>query len=180
MFSFIKYLVIGLLVLIGVVCGAGLLAPKSFLVTRSVEVGQSPGRIYEVVRHVRAQDEFGVWARMDPDMAVTETGTDGEIGYVRHWRSEIVGNGSQEIVGLIPGERVDFLLTFNEPFASTADSWFQLDPLPDGGTRISWGLEGQVPYPFNAFLLVFDPAELMGDDLGRGLDLLRETLSVAD
>ena len=51
------------------------------------------------------------------------TGTDGTVGFISAWESDIknVGSGEQEILNIVEGERLGYEIRFLKPFKLT--SW---------------------------------------------------------
>jgi hypothetical protein len=60
---------------------------------------------------------------MDPNMKTEFRGSDGTEGFISAWESDNknVGQGEQEILKIVNGERVDYEIRFIKPFKST--SW---------------------------------------------------------
>ena len=153
--KWIKRLFLLILALIGIVLIVGLFAPKKFHIERSVEVSLPKDSVYNYLKFLKNQDHFSVWARKDPKMKKTYTGTDGIVGFVSAWESkdENVGTGSMELVKLTPGERIDMHLRFKVPFENEDDAYFETSSINTTKTRVIWGFDGQSPVSYTHLTL---------------------------
>jgi effector-binding domain-containing protein len=149
---------------------SGLFVKKEYRVERSVVINAPANVVMEQVRSLKNMQQWSPWAEMDPEMKVTYSGTDGEVGSSTSWTGEEVGSGKQEVT-LITGNRVETHLTFIEPWESESDAYIQLDPESENRVKVSWGLTGSNPYPFNVMGLFMDG--MMGKDFERGLGKLK-------
>ena len=72
---------------------------KEYSVERSMAISRSKQEVFEYVRYLKNQDQFSVWAKIDPAMKKEYRGTDGTVGFVSGWASENkqAGRGKQEI-----------------------------------------------------------------------------------
>ena len=153
-------------------------SPKKYDVVRYVNIETTSKYVFGYIKYLKNQDNFSVWAEMDPNTQKTYTGVDGTIGFVSAWKSnkKDVGQGEQEIKNIIQGKRVDFELRFNEPFESTAQAYITTEAISPMETRVVWGCYGSMPYPMNLMLLFMDMDEMLGSDLATGLENLKQLL----
>ena len=100
-------------------------------------------------------------------------GEDGTMGAISHWAgNEDVGAGYQTVKSLEPNERMETTLHFLEPYESEAETYIILEEI-EGGTKVSWGFETIMPYPFNVMSLFTDLDQIVGPDFSYGLELLK-------
>ncbi|NCX95533.1 MAG: polyketide cyclase, partial [Chitinophagia bacterium] len=128
---------------------------------------------------LKNQDNFSRWAKMDPNMKKTYTGTDGTVGFISAWdsKSDSVGTGEQEIKKITPNERVDFELRFKKPFEATNNAYLALADANNGtATEITWGFDGKMSYPMNLMLIGGNMDKMIGDDFQTGLNNLKQIL----
>lgn len=153
-------------------------SPKKYDVVRYVNIDTSSQFVFDYIKFLKNQDNFSVWAEMDPTTEKTFTGVDGTVGFVSAWKSnnKDVGQGEQEIKNIIPGKRVDFELRFIEPFQSTDQAYITTEAISDSETKVVWGFYGSMPYPMNLMLLFMDMDEMLGSDLATGLENLKQIL----
>jgi hypothetical protein len=149
---------------------------KSYSAQAEVVIDRPYSEVYGYVKLLKNQDEFSVWAKMDPEMEKTYRGTDGEVGFVSAWKSENpdVGRGEQEIKA-ISANRIDYELRFLAPWESTSPGYITFDDM-DGKTKVVWVFEGNMPYPMNLMMLMYNIEEMIRTDLQTGLDNLKALL----
>ena len=72
----------------------GLIAPKSYEVSRSIDIKQNIYKTFEYLKSLKKQDEWSPWGKRDPKMKKEFTGTDGEVGAISKWEgNKEVGSG---------------------------------------------------------------------------------------
>jgi len=171
----IVFVSVGLIALLLV---TALFVNKEYAVVRQVIINKPKPLVFEHVRYLRNQDNFSVWAKMDPDMKKEYRGIDGTIGAVSAWDSKVknVGKGEQEIMKISYGERLDVELRFIKPFKSTGYAYMITENVSDNQTKVIWGFTGKIPYPMNLMLVCMNMEKMLGKDLEKGLGNLKATL----
>ena len=172
------YLGLGVIIIIGLALIVGLFVKKEYSVERSVAISRSKQDIFEYARYLKNQDQFSVWAKIDPAMKKEYRGTDGTVGFVSGWSSENkqAGRGEQEIVKITDGERIDYVIMFFEPMKSTDNAYLSFNSVNDTTTDVQWGFYGKMKYPMNLMLLVMDMDAMLGKDLEGGLTNLKKIM----
>ncbi len=157
---------------------AALFLPKDFNVVRSVEISKNKTEVFDYVKLLKNQDDFSVWMKRDPNVTKTYKGEDGTVGFMSSWESdkEDVGHGEQEIVKIDDGKRIDYALRFKKPQEMESTAYMTTENAGDASTKVSWGFEFSVPYPFNFFMVFSDMEKELGPDLQQGLDNMKEIL----
>lgn len=174
--------VLGLFIggLVALVLVVAAFSKKNYAVERSVVIAKSKAEVFGYVKFLKNQDNFSVWAKMDPDMKKTYRGTDGAVGFVSAWESkkDDVGTGEQEIKKIAEGNRIDYELRFIKPFEATSPAYlaFADADAADGKTKVSWGMSGRMGYPMNIMLLFMNMEEMIGKDFDTGLANLKNIL----
>ncbi len=174
----IKRIAIVLFVLVLIFLVAGLFMEKDFKVTRSVELDEPVQEVYDYVKMLKNQDEFAVWMKMDPNVKKTYTGTDGEVGFISAWSSEVenVGVGEQEITKMIPNQRIDYAMRFKKPMESEGFAAMIFKSTSENCTHLDWSFSGSMPYPLNVMMPFMDMDGNLGPQLQKGLDNLKVIL----
>jgi hypothetical protein len=157
-------------------------APTSFAVEREVTINRPKSEVFAYVKQLRTQNDWGPWFKKEPGMHQEHRGTDGEVGFVSYWKgsTDEVGEGEQEIMRIVEGERVDTQLRFLRPFESKADAYLITEDASEGQTRVKWGFTGDMPRPMNLLLLVMDMDAEVGKDFEEGLASLKVILENRD
>lgn len=176
--KFLRKLLFVLLTIVVIFLVIPLFVDSDFKVSRSVTVSAPKMVVFDYLKHLKNQEEYGVWNNIDPDMKKSYEGTDGEVGFTYTWDSqnEDVGAGEQEIVAINEYDKIEYELRFKRPWESTNKAWFDIEGNNET-TTITWSISGRVPYPFNFFNLFIDMEELIGKDLEEGLDNLESEIN---
>jgi hypothetical protein len=174
----VKKILFGLLAIIAFSLLIALFLPKKYAVEREIIIDSPKDSVFTYVKHLKNQDDFSVWAKIDPAMKKKFTGTDGTVGAISAWESQDknVGIGEQEITKITEGERIDFELRFKVPFESTDNAFMITKSLSSNQTKVIWGFNGAMPYPMNLMLPIMDMDEMLGKDLETGLKNLKFNL----
>lgn len=163
----ILLVITGLIALLLIVA---LFVPKDFQSERQIVINKPPAEVFSFIKYVKNQDQFGVWQLSDPNMKKSYEGTDGSLGFKYSWDSEKLGKGSQTIINIAEGQRVDTQLDFG--FGDPAQAYFVVEEQGPTQTKVTWGLKGHSPYPLNIRGLFFD----VGKDFEEGLQNLKRVL----
>ena len=173
--NIIKKIFFGLLVIIALALIIALFMPKEYAVEREITINKPVDSVFNYVKYLKNQNEFSVWANIDPNMKSTFTGTDGAVGAISSWESKVkeVGIGEQEITKINEGKRLDFELRFKEPMNDTAMGFMSTEMISDNQTKVKWGINGLIPYPINLMLPFMKMDDMIGNDLQKGLENLK-------
>lgn len=168
----LKGILITLGLLVALVLLTALFVKKEVSAEAEIVIQRAQMEVYDYIRHLKNQEIYGTWYQMDPDMDIRHSGTDGTVGFTTFWEDDRMGEGSQRIVNLIPGERMDTKLRFVEPIESEMESYMITTAVNPNETKVIWGMRGRTPYPFNLLNLFMD----YGKDFREGLQNLKGIL----
>ena len=174
----LKKLLLFVLVIIALPFVVALFVDKTYSVTTQVIIDKPVTQVFAYVKQLKNQDNFSVWAQMDPAMEKHYRGTDGTVGFVAGWQSdkEDVGAGEQEIMRIDEGKRIDYELRFFRPFESTDLAFMETQALSANQTQVIWGFDGHLDYPMNLMFLFMDFEGMISNDLNQGLNQLKTVL----
>ncbi|TWO83765.1 polyketide cyclase [Shewanella algae] len=172
---FIKTLFILLALTVAVPLIAALFVKSDYQVTTNVVINRPVAEVYDYVKYLKNQDNFSIWAKMDPAMKRSYRGVDGTVGFVSAWKSDNpeVGQGEQEIVAMETNKRIDYELRFLTPFEATEPAYMLFEPYEGNRTNLSWSFKGHLDYPTNLMFLFVDFETMIATDLLRGLSNLK-------
>ncbi len=153
----------------------GLFTKKDYSAGREVIINKSKALVFDYLRLLKNQNKWSVWGSMDPNMKTRFTGTDGTVGFISAWESDIknVGSGEQEILNIVEGERLDYEIRFLKPFKSTSWAYITTSAINDNQTRVHWGFNGKMKYPSNLTLVFMNMEKMIGNDFEKGLHKLK-------
>lgn len=171
----LKYLLLIVASLVALFFIAGLMVSKHYSCVRSVTINKPNQEVFDYVKYLQNQDNYSKWAKMDPAMKKSFTGTDAMPGATASWEgNKDVGKGEQEIKSITEGSRIDYELRFEKPMKSVAQSFMTTEAVGETSTKVSWGITGESPYPWNVMNLFMD--KMLGGDLETGLNNLKTLL----
>lgn len=175
-----KKMIVGILVGVAAVVAipltAALFINKDYKIEREVVINKPKTEVFNFVKHLRNQEKFSKWVMQDPNQKTNFRGTDGEVGFVYAWDSEMssAGKGEQEIKALKDGENIDIEIRFERPFKNTARTPITLEQVGDNQTKVRWAMVGRSEYPMNFMTAIFSGG--LGKDLQTSLNNLKSIL----
>ncbi|MEP2687283.1 SRPBCC family protein [Maribacter dokdonensis] len=165
-------------VLVALVVLLALIAPKTYHVSRSVILDHDPVKVWPHLKFLKKQQEWSPWAKKDPNMELTFTGVDGEIGAISHWNgNKDVGEGEQEITKIKEGERIEQDLRFFKPYKSQSDCYMNLEAVDGTKSKVTWGFSGKNKFPMSIMMLFMSMDKMVGKDFEQGLQNLKNNLN---
>lgn len=174
----LKKLLFVVLTLAGIILLAALFVDGKYSVVKEIEINKPKIEVFNYIKHLQNQDEYSVWANMDPAMKKSYKGVDGEVGFISAWESndENVGKGEQEIIAIDEGNKIDFELRFELPFKTTDQAYMSTSKISENKTNVIWAFNGEMSYPTNLMLLFMDMENILGSNLEKGLSNLKLVL----
>lgn len=166
----LKKIGVVLLIIITIPLIVALFVPKTFNSEREIVIDKPKQEVFNYIKFLKNQENFGVWYKMDSTMTKTYEGTDGTVGFIYKWKGDKMGEGKQTITNITEGEKVESDLDFG--FGEPAQAYFSVKAQSTTQTLVKWGISGETPYPFNFMSLFFD----MGKDFEQGLINLKDIL----
>lgn len=83
----IKRIILIVILIISIVLIAAYFMPKDYAVEREITINKPVDSVFNYVRYLKNQNDFSVWANIDPKMKSTYTGTDGSVGAISAWET---------------------------------------------------------------------------------------------
>lgn len=165
------YIIMGLAIIVLIL---HMIAPKSYEVTRKIEVNRSQQEVFNSLRSLQQQDKWSPWMNRDPKIQIEYHGVDGEIGSYTHWKgNKEVGEGEQEIKVIDEPNRIETELRFIKPWEITNKGYFQLRETATG-TEVTWGFTGTNKFPFTIMMVFMDMDKAIGKDFEEGLSNFKQ------
>lgn len=147
---------------------------KDFEIERSIVIEKSADSLFNYLKYSEHSREYSKWVMADPDLRIMRNGIDGETGFIFAWDSDNnqVGRGEQEIIELIPSQKIGYEIRFTKPFKSVAHTQFQLKPITENQTEVTWAFQSSMNYPMN-FMLLLKMDKMLANDLAISLENLK-------
>jgi hypothetical protein len=152
----------------------------AFIVTTAFEhkaeivINKPKEIVFEYLKSIKKQNDWSVWAQMDPNMKQEFTGTDCTVGFISAWDGKKSGKGAQEIKKITAGERIDIELRFERPFKVTNTVYFTTTTVEGDKTKVEWVMYGNSMRPFNLIFPLMVGSLLK--DFNKGLSNLKALL----
>ena len=174
MISTLLYILGGAILLVSFL---GLIAPKTYNISRSIQINKPLPKVFEYIKFLKNQDQWSPWTKKDPEMIQTFTGVDGAVGAISAWKgNKDVGEGEQELLKIIPNELVQSELRFIKPYKSTSNAYLKVEKVLPEVTTVEWGFSGDYKFPISIFMIFMNMDKAVGKDFEAGLADLKQLL----
>jgi len=152
--------------------------PDQYAIEASIVINRPVEKVFEFIRYLRHADRYNKWTMVDRNLKRSFLGTDGTVGFVSSWDSELnqVGKGEQEIIGLQEGTRVDYEIRFEKPFENISYAYISTVGLSDTRTEVQWVFKGRRKLLMKLFHLVFNLQKTVARDLTESLNNLKRVM----
>jgi hypothetical protein len=152
--------------------------PSSFHVERSARMAAPPEVVFPFINDFHRWPSWSPWEKLDPNMQREYSGEPQGKGAAYDWSgNDDVGKGSMRIIESQPPSTVAIALEFKEPWQATNATLFSVSP-DGGGSRVTWGMDGESNFMFKAMGLFMNLDEMVGKDFEAGLDNLSRVTEV--
>ncbi len=142
---------------------------KEYKVERSIDINIPSYVVYGEVTDLQTWQHWGVWWKNDTTIVTEYSGARYGDDSKMSWTG-IDGKGSLEITAVSFADSIDTELNF-EGMPPAYGSW-KFETLENGMTKVTWGMEGEMPF-FTRFLTLFFDG-MLGADFEAGLLSLKE------
>lgn len=152
--------------------------PDQYSIEASTTINRPVEKVFDYIKYLRHADRYNKWTMIDRNIKRSFLGTDGTVGFVSSWDSEMkqVGKGEQEIIGLEEGSRVDYEIRFEKPFQNISYAYISTIGLSDSRTEVSWVFKGKRNLVMKLFHLVFNLQKTLSKDLYESLANLKRIM----
>ena len=165
----LKFILIGLAVIIVALAVVVAMQPDDFRVTRSTTMSAPAAVAFAQVNDLHKWEAWNPWQKKDPAMKMTYSGPPAGPGASYSWAgNNEVGEGRMTITESRPGELVRLKLEFMKPFAATNSADFTFKPEGDK-TAVTWSMEGKNNFLAKALHLVMNMDKMVGGEFAKGL-----------
>jgi effector-binding domain-containing protein len=147
---FLKWLLIVVLVLAGLVLVVPLLLPAEVEVTAETDVSVSPEQVFHNVATYTDREKWDPWLETEPEAEVTIVPAENYIGSTYSWNGEKIGKGRMEVDSVIFGKYIGAKIWFGD-FPDPYSVEWHLVP-KDEGTHVTWTFFSKGKYPFGKLM----------------------------
>jgi hypothetical protein len=151
--------------------------PDNFRISRSTVIDAAPEVVFRHINDFHNWVDWSPWAKLDPNMKAEYGGTPQGYGAIYSWSGDKqVGVGRMEIVESRQGERVRIKLEFKKPFKANNDVQFDLKPLGENSTEVTWAMSGHHEFMGKAMYKFMNVDKALGAQFDRGLAELKRVV----
>lgn len=170
----LKFLLYIALILVGLLCLIGAFAKKDFHIERAALIKAPKQVVFDQVRYFSNFQIWSPWSGLDPRMHVSMEGMDGTPGCVYRWEgNKAAGQGSITIRS-VDSSLIKTDVQILKPFGTMGNSFYSINEADGGGTKVVWGFDMKMPFPFNALAMFTDLNKAFGPDYEKGLIQLQK------
>lgn len=158
----------------------GLILPTKTQLQRSVTVAATAAETFAYLENMRNFNNWSPWHALDPDTRYEFSGPESGVGAKMAWASddEHVGQGSQEITNVVPGERIDVALDFVD--MGTASASYLVSDAGEGKSTVVWAFEEDHGWSLTGRYMGFFMLDyFLGPMYEQGLASLKQQLEAA-
>ncbi len=175
----LKFILIGLAVIIAVVAVTVAMQPDDFRVTRSATVSAPAAAVFAQVNDLQKWEAWNPWQKKDPAMKLTFSGPPAGPGASYSWAgNNEVGEGRLTITESRPGKLVRLKLEFMKPFSATNTAEFTFKPEGER-TNVTWAMQGNNNFFAKALHLVMNMDKMVGGEFEKGLVDMKAAVEAA-
>ena len=84
----LKKILLVVAIIIAIPLIVALFVKNEYAVERKIVINRPKGEVFNYLKHLKNQDNYSKWVRMDPNMKKDYKGTDGTVGFTSYWDSE--------------------------------------------------------------------------------------------
>jgi uncharacterized protein YndB with AHSA1/START domain len=151
--------------------------PDNFRISRSTVIDAAPEVVFRHINDFHNWVDWSPWAKLDPNMKAEYGGTPQGYGAIYSWSGDKqVGVGRMEIVESRQGERIRIKLEFKKPFKAKNDVQFDLKPLGENSTEVTWAMSGHHEFMGKAMYKFMNVDKALGAQFDRGLAELKRVV----
>jgi uncharacterized protein YndB with AHSA1/START domain len=173
----LKLIGLGVVLLVGGVLLFAAMRPDSFRVQRTASIKAPPEKIFPLINDLQRFNTWNPFDKKDPHLKGTYSGAASGPGAAYAFEgNKDVGRGSIEIIDSVPASEVRMTLHMLAPMEARNVVEFSLKP--EGGeagqsTRVTWAIQGPVPFFAKIFGIFCDMDGMIGKDFENGLSDLK-------
>lgn len=153
----LKGIFIAILGLAAVYLIACFFTPNKIQVEKSISIKAPADLIYATATDFHTWDNWSSWNLMDSNLQSQYSEETGTVGAWTSWKSEVVGNGRQEITEVKEPNYAKFALNF-ESWSDTSYSVLQIEEVGTDSSRVIYSMDGaEMPFYWGPVILVMNP-----------------------
>ncbi len=157
---------------------AAFFSPSQWSIQAEAVINKPKQEVFDYIKILKNSEHFNKWVMTDPKMKKEFKGIDGTVGFIYSWNSEnkSVGAGSQEIIKLIEGEKVEYEIRFIKPFEGISTASISTESISDNQTKVIWVFSSSNTYMMKVMHVLLNLKKVLLKDLQTSLNNLKNIL----
>ena len=165
-----KIIGLAVAVLVGIVLAAAATRPNDFRVQRSASIKAPPEKIFPHINDLHAFNTWNPFNKKDPNIKGSYSGAASGTGAAYAFEgTRDVGRGRIEITDSRPASEVRMSLHMLAPMEGRNVVEFSLKPEGSQASRVTWAIQGPMPYISKVLSLFCDMDAMIGKEFENGL-----------
>jgi uncharacterized protein YndB with AHSA1/START domain len=166
------------LIVIAIPFVLALFGTEDYTIETDIVINKPKQEVFDYIKMLKNQDHYSKWVMTDAGMDKKFTGTDGTPGFIYAWNSENkqAGQGEQEILKVVDGEKVDNEIRFVKPFQGTSYTTMTTSTISPETTAVSWKFLGKKNYMMKVVHVLFNLQKVLKKDMETSLSTLKTVL----
>lgn len=165
----LKKILIAVFIIIAIPLIIALFVPNESKSEGQIIINKPKEEVFNYIKYVKNQDNFGVWQLSDPEMKTSSEGEDGTVGFKYSWDSEKLGKGAQVITKIVENNSMESDMYFYDFDDTPNKAYISVQEESGNQTLVKWGISWNTPYPWNIMSLFMN----MDKDFNKGLETLK-------
>ena len=168
----LKFIGLGLLILIILVVAVAFLLPRHVKIERTATIKAAPEIVFGQVNILKNWEHWSPWHKIDPKMKLEYNQIPSGEGASYSWKSndKNVGNGKLTITRIVPYDTIDVEMSFMEQGVSLGGYYFKK---VDSAVQLTWWMDADMGNnPIGRWMGLF-MNKLVGKDFEKGLDSIK-------
>lgn len=147
-----------------------------YVVRRSLSMNVDRQRVFDKVRDFTSWHQWSPWLLHEPDARVEFSEHPEQEGGSYSWDGKRIGAGTLSHMRFEAPALIEQRIAFIRPFRAVNRVWWEFAE-QDGRTEVTWGMEGEMPFPLRFMTAM--TRQMIAKDYDLGLALLRGVLDPA-
>ena len=143
----LKWIIIVLLIIVGLVLIVGIFMPKEMKTSASEEINLPASQVFYSVATFQDRQEWDPWLAEDPEAKVTITTEPGFVGSEYAWEGDKLGKGKMKVDSVVPGKFIKSFIWFNADKGEPGIVNWEFEE-SDNKTVATWSLAVESKNPF--------------------------------
>jgi len=173
--KFLKWLLIVVLVIAGLLLVIPLFLPSTMEVSAETDISLAPETVFHNVATYTGRQQWDPWLSTDSAAKVTISSEAGYVGSSYSWDGEEIGTGKMMVDSVVPGRFIAAKIWFGD-FPDPYDVEWDFEKTEDG-THVTWQFISEGKYPFGKLMNLMMKGGLQ-KSYNEGIENFREYIEM--